>query len=104
MNKYKLKSVLNKHIEPITYRIDGKPHYDVSLSITSDEGGMDNVIWVKYKLHKDFKQREKLGTDKNRDFGISIRTWGTFPIEVTVGLKDDKIYKFTHDFGKDIIK
>lgn len=97
--KYKLEAILNTNYEPITFRLEGKPHYQIFLRITSDsfDPELDKVTYVEYKLHKTFKNRTRIAKSKHNCFEVEIKAWGTFVVECTVGQKDGVPYVFSQD-------
>lgn len=103
-NKYKLKAILNTNYSAVKYRISGKPHYQIYLQLHSnDEANLDNVSFVEYKLHPTFKDRIKVSANRLNNFQIEIIAWGTFEVEVTVGLKDSSPFFFKQDL-KDVLE
>lgn len=90
IEKYRLKAVLNTSFKPVQYRIKGKEHYQVFLSIYSDsfDPELSEVLYVEYELHPTFKNRNRISKNRNSNFEIEIKTWGTFDIKVVVNLKN----------------
>ncbi|RZS93544.1 pYEATS domain-containing protein [Aquimarina brevivitae] len=103
--KYNLKAILNTNYEPITFRLKGKPHYQIFLQIESSsfDPGLDQVTYVEYKLHKTFKNRTRIAKSKHNNFEIEIKAWGTFVVQCTVGQKDAEPFVFSQDI-KDVLE
>lgn len=96
---YKLKAVLNTSYKPVKYRVDGRQHYQIFLHIYSEKDpDLKNVSFVEYKLHPTFKDRVRVAYSPINNFQVEIKAWGTFDVDVTVGLKDKHApYRFTQD-------
>ena len=95
---YKLRTRLNTNFAPVKFRLKGKQHYQIFLDIESDsDPNLDNVMYVKYRLHETFKSPERISNSRYNKFMIEIKAWGTFNIKVTVGLKNGETYEFDQD-------
>ena len=66
------------------FRVGGKNHYKVELSIDSDDDTLDNISSVEYVLHPSFRDRIRRSDDKNTKFGTDIWTYGYFPVEAKI--------------------
>jgi|GEM_PF-5704197 len=100
-DQYKLSAVLNSAYKPIKFRIKGKNHYQVFLSIQSDnfDPDLDKVLYVEYELHPTFKERVRISKTKRTSFEIEIKAWGTFDVKVNVYLKTGDEITFTQNYG-----
>ena len=78
----KLKAERDKGIEPRKFRVKGKKHYKVKLSVEEEANDLANVVEVRYRLHPSFKDPVRISDDKENSFSQEIWTYGYFPIEV----------------------
>lgn len=99
-NQYQLRAVLNTESRPVKYRIGGKEHFQVFLSIKSEQfdPSLEKVAFVEYELHKTFKNRIRISKDRTNGFEIELRTYGTFVVKVTVNLVDGGSDTFSIDY------
>lgn len=105
-NRYQLKAVLSSEFRPVKYRIRGKEHYQVFLSIESKEFdvNLEKVAFVEYELHNSFKEKFRISKERGNNFEIEIRTWGTFIVKTTVNLKNGESEKFSINYKDVLIK
>ena len=101
-NKYELKAVRDSQFRPVKYRIGGKNHYQIIFSIKSNEfdKNLEKVLSVDYILHKSFKNRIRTSRDKENNFQVVIKTYGTFIVKVRVYLENREVYEFSKDYGE----
>jgi len=99
-NKYKLKAILNTAFKPLKFRVNGKDHFQVFLSITSDDFDPDlsKVLFVQYELHHSFKDRYRISKNKTNNFEIEIKTYGTFDVKVTINLNTGDNLTFIENY------
>jgi len=100
--KYQLVAKRNLSFKPIKYRIDGKNHFQIFLSIKSAnfDPKLEKVAFVQYELHKSFKDRIRVSKNPNNNFEIEIKTWGTFIVKVSIQLKNGDSISFSTDYSK----
>lgn len=103
---YELKAVLNTNFKPLKFRAKGKEHYQVFLSIWSRTADPDlsEVLFVQYELHHTFKERTHTSKSKKNGFEIEIKTWGTFPVKVTIYLQNGEEIEFEEDYGNVLLR
>jgi len=73
------------------FRIGGKKHYKVELSLEGDAKELGNISSVEYKLHPSFREPVREANNAENNFGTDIWTYGYFPIEAKIireGKKD----------------
>ena len=101
-NEYVLVAKRNLNFKPIKFRIKGKDHFQVFLSIKSDsfDPTLSKVSFVQYELHSSFKERFRVSKNPQTNFNIEIKTWGTFVVKFHVHLKDGIVLSFNQDYSQ----
>ena len=98
---YRLVANRNSNFKPVRFRVQGRKHYQIFLSIASDEDPkLQNVQLVQYELHKSFKERLHISRNRSNNFQIEIKAWGTFVVKFFVHLNDSQILSFKEDYGE----
>ncbi|WP_353776961.1 pYEATS domain-containing protein [Winogradskyella sp. 3972H.M.0a.05] len=96
MNNYKLITILNTKFKPIHFRLSGKAHYQIFLSIESTgNNSLNDVKRVEYYLHPSFKKRLRSSVNRSNNFRIEIKAWGVFDVKVTIFKNDGTKEEFT---------
>jgi len=95
MSDYKLRTTLNKNFKPIKFRSEGKPHFQIFLEITSEtDSKLDNIKKVEYILHPSFKDRIRSSFEKETNFKVEIKAWGTFVVKIRLFKTDGSLEEF----------
>lgn len=103
--QYKVIGLINTKIQSKKFRVKGKEHYLMALKISSDsDPGLKKVQKVEYLLHPTFKDRLRTSHDRSNHFLIEFWAWGTFLVDVTIFLVDDKTTTIKFDMTNEIKK
>lgn len=95
MSNYRLVTILNTAYEPVLFKSEGKPHYQIFLSVEPNKGHtLDDFTYAEYELHKTFKNRIRRSTDKSSGFRIELIAWGIFRVKVKLYKEDGKFVEF----------
>ena len=101
---YELRVQINKKDKPTRFKLKGKRYYQMFLSIKStDDEKLAKVLYAKYLLHKSFKNRERISSNRDNNFSVEILAWGIFEVQVILGLEDGKEVTFTQHM-RDVIE
>jgi transcription initiation factor IIF auxiliary subunit len=93
--EYQLKSILNRTKDPVRFRSEGKPHYQIFLEIMSDtDPDLNKVEKVIYTLHPTFKNPVRLRENREDHFRLELLAWGWFEVGVTLVMTDGSEIKF----------
>ena len=68
----------------------GQGRFDWEVHVEGDDLALDNIKFVRYKLHKTFPNRIRDIYDRNNNFRLETAGWGEFTIRIIVNLKDGK--------------
>ena len=69
---------------PVTFRVNGKPHYTVRLRLKGPRRQMKKIAQVTYELHRVYKQPLRTTRDKLSKFGVDIKSYGYFPVRAHI--------------------
>ena len=95
MATYTIKTTLNKNFKPITFRVSGKPHYQIFIELESkDDPSLTQIQKVEYVLHPTFKRPVRSSTDRSQKFRIELRAWGWFVVKVVLYMTDGSQQEF----------
>lgn len=101
MGEYEFRAIVNKDFEPVKFKPDGKPHYQVFIELVNGKEH-DEIKKIEYVLHSSFKNKHRTSSNREGNFRIEILTWGTFEIKITVHKTDGSSGDFTWDMKKNI--
>lgn len=95
MSNYRLKTIINKNFKPIRFRSNGKPHYEIFLEIESEtDPKLEELRRVEYVLHPSFKDRIRTSSEREDNFQIQIKAWGTFVVTVKLIKANNAVEEF----------
>jgi transcription initiation factor IIF auxiliary subunit len=95
MSNYRLKTIINKNFKPIRFRSNGKPHYEIFLEIESEtDPKLEELRRVEYVLHPSFKDRIRTSSERENNFQIQIKAWGTFVVTVKLIKANNAVEEF----------
>ena len=85
---FEISSKLVPHSEARKFRPSGRAHRHVRIWLKGDAAELDKVESVQYELHPTFKDRNRVATNRAKDFEIKIWTWGYFGIHAWLRTRD----------------
>ncbi len=95
MSNYRLKTIINKNFKPVRFRSGGKPHYEIFLKIESEtDPKLEELRRVEYVLHPSFKDRIRTSSERENNFQIQIKAWGTFVVTVKLIKANNAVEEF----------
>lgn len=74
------------------FKANGRKNFYVRLFIDSNEpSDLDHIDLVIYELHPTFRKPKRMSKEKNNGFEIKIWTWGYFPVNAQVFMKNGDV-------------
>jgi transcription initiation factor IIF auxiliary subunit len=74
------------------FKANGKNNFYVRLFIESDDpSSLDHIDLVIYELHPTFRKPKRMSKDRNNGFEIKIWTWGFFPVNAKLFMKNGDV-------------
>jgi transcription initiation factor IIF auxiliary subunit len=74
----------------------GQGRFNWEIHVEADDRTLDNINYIRYKLHKTFPNRIRDIYDRDSHFRLETNGWGEFIIRIIVILKDGKKLETEH--------